>query len=134
MTGGRARRLGLTVLALVFAIGLLAAPPAASEVRAATPDLTIVSNATYQVRPGDRLVRVTAMTTSKNTLRDTATRRYFFDTAFLAVLPGTFLGSTAAAAPPCGPRAGTATTRCCGSTSGSGCSAARPPNTVSRLT
>ena len=89
MTGGRARRLGLTVLALIFAIGLLAAPPAASEVRAATPDLTIVSNATYQVRPGDRLVRVTVDMTLKNNLRDTATRRYFFDTAFLAVLPGT---------------------------------------------
>jgi len=94
MTGGRARRLGLAVLALVFAIGLLAAPPAASEVRAATPDLTIVSNATYQVRPGDRLVRVTVDMTLKNTLRDTATRR------------------------------------CCGSTSESGCSAARPPNTA----
>ena len=89
MTGGRARRLGLTVLALIFAIGLLAAPPAASEVRAATPDLTIVSNATYQVRPGDRLVRVTVDMTLKNNLRDTARRRYFFDTAFLAVLPGT---------------------------------------------
>ena len=89
MIGGRTRRLGLTVLALVFAVGLVAAPPAASEVRAATPDLTIVSDATYQVRPGDRLVRVTVDMTLKNHLRDTAARRYFFDTAYLAVLPGT---------------------------------------------
>jgi hypothetical protein len=83
------RRLSPVFLALVFAIGALAAPPAASEVRAATPDLTIVSNANYQVRPDDRLVRVTVDMTMRNNLRDTATRRYYFDTAFLAVLPGT---------------------------------------------
>ena len=83
------RRLAPVFLALVFAIGLAAAPQAASDVRAATPDLTIVSNATYQVRPGDRLVRVTVDMTLHNNLRDSATRRYYFDTAFLAVLPGT---------------------------------------------
>ena len=87
MTG--LRRFGPLFLALVFAIGLAAAPQAASDVRAATPDLTIVTNATYQVRPGDRLVRVTVDLNLRNRLRDTATRRYYFDTAFLAVLPGT---------------------------------------------
>ena len=87
MTG--IRRLSPLLLALVFAIGLAAAPPAAQDVRAATPDLTIVSNASYQVRPGDRLVRVTVDLNLRNNLRDTSTRRYYFDTAFLAVLPGT---------------------------------------------
>ena len=87
MTG--LRRLSPIFLALVFAVGLAAAPPAASDVRAATPDLTIVSNATYQVRPGDRLVRVTVDMTLRNNMRDTSTRRFYFDTAFLAVLPGT---------------------------------------------
>ena len=83
------RRLSPLFLALVFAIGLAAAPQAAQDVRAATPDLTIVGNANYQVRPGDRLVRVTVDLNLRNNLRDTATRRYYFDTAFLAVLPGT---------------------------------------------
>jgi hypothetical protein len=83
------RRVGPVFLALVFAIGLVASPPAASDVRAATPDLTIVSDATYQVRPDDRLVRVTVDMKLRNNLRDTSTRRYYFDTAFLAVLPGT---------------------------------------------
>jgi hypothetical protein len=83
------RRLSPLFLALVFAIGLAAAPSAAQDVRAATPDLTIVGNASYQVRPGDRLVRVTVDLNLRNNLRDTATRRYYFDTAFLAVLPGT---------------------------------------------
>ena len=87
MTGYR--RFAPLLLALVFAIGLAAAPPAAQDVRAATPDLTIVSNASYQVRPGDRLVRVTVDLNLRNNLRDTAVRRYYFDTAFLAVLPGT---------------------------------------------
>jgi hypothetical protein len=87
MTGPR--RFAPLFLALVFAIGLAAAPPAAQDVRAATPDLTIVTNASYQVRPSDRLVRVTVDLNLRNNLRDTATRRYYFDTAFLAVLPGT---------------------------------------------
>ena len=87
MTGYR--RFAPLLLALVFAIGLAAAPPAAQDVRAATPDLTIVSNASYQVRPGDRLVRVTVELNLRNNLRDSATRRFYFDTAFLAVLPGT---------------------------------------------
>jgi hypothetical protein len=93
MTGVRSttrlRRFGPLFLALVFAIGLVAAPQAAQDVHAATPDLTIVTNASYQVRPGDRLVRVTVDLNLRNNLRDTATRRYYFDTAFLAVLPGT---------------------------------------------
>jgi hypothetical protein len=83
------RRVGPVVLALVFAIGLVASPPVASDVRAATPDLTIVTDATYNVRPDDRVVRVTVDMRLRNNLRDTATRRYYFDTAFLAVLPGT---------------------------------------------
>ena len=114
MSGGRTRRLGMAVLALVVAVGLLAAPPSASEVRAATPDLTIVSNATYQVRPGDRLVRVTVDMTLKNHLRDTAARRYFFDTAstWPCCREPPASGSTAAAAPRFEPRAGTTTTRC----------------------
>jgi hypothetical protein len=84
------RRRGLPVLlAIVFAIGLLGTPPAVQEVRAALPDLTIVTSARYDVQPDERRVRVTVDMTLRNRLRDTATRRFFFDSAFLAVLPGT---------------------------------------------
>ncbi len=81
------------LVALAVAIGLLGAPigrvgPVGPlEVRAATPDLTIVSNATYDVQPDDRRVRVTIDLTLVNHLKDTKTKRFYFDEAFLAVLP-----------------------------------------------
>ena len=83
------RRTGQLLLAAIVALGVLAAPPAVHEVRAATPDLTIVSTARYDVEPDDRRIHVTVDLTLHNRLKDTATRRFFFDTAFLAVLPGT---------------------------------------------
>ena len=45
------RRLGILLLAVVAATGLLATPAGTTEVRAATPDLTIVGNARYDVQP-----------------------------------------------------------------------------------
>ncbi len=87
MTG---RRLPTLLLALVAAVGLLGIPvgPAAPvEVRAATPDLTIVSTARYDVQPDKRRVRVTVDLTLHNRLKDTTTKRYYFDHAFLDVLP-----------------------------------------------
>ena len=60
-----------------------------AEVRAATPDLTIVSDARYDVQPTKHRVRVTLTLTLTNRLRDTVTKRYYFDRAFLAVLPDT---------------------------------------------
>jgi hypothetical protein len=86
------RRLAPLGLALVAALGLLgtpAGPAAPSEVRAATPDLTIVSAARYEVQPSRRRIHITLDLTITNRLRDTKTTRYFFDEAFLAVLPGT---------------------------------------------
>ena len=52
-TSGPAREpsLSLLLLALVAATGLLATPAGSAEVRAATPDLTIVGNARYDVQP-----------------------------------------------------------------------------------
>ncbi len=77
--------------ALVVAVGLLATPGSAAipEVRAATPDLTIVSDARYDVQPTHHRVRVTLALTLTNRLKDTTTTRYYFDKAFLSVLPGT---------------------------------------------
>ena len=82
------RRLGILLLAVVAATGLLATPAGTSEVRAATPDLTIVGNARYVVQPDAQRVRVTVDLVLTNHLRDTATKRYYFDRAFLAVMPG----------------------------------------------
>jgi len=82
-------RLGGLGLALALAGGLLAIPATAPVARAATPDLTIVSDATYTVQPEQHRVRVNATLVLTNHLKDTVTKRYFFDRAFLAILPGT---------------------------------------------
>jgi hypothetical protein len=82
----------LPALALVAALGLVVAPASPvgpREVLAARPDLTITSTARYDVQPDDRRVRVTLDLTLTNHLKDTTTKRYYFDEAFLAVLPGT---------------------------------------------
>ena len=83
------RRIGSLGLAIALASGLLAAPASAPEVRAAAPDLTIVSAARYDVQPGQQRVRVSLDLVLTNHLKDTVTRRYYFDRAFLAVLPDT---------------------------------------------
>ena len=92
MTTSASRGLRLGLIAVVAALGLSIAPAGPSaplEVRAAAPDLTITSSARYDVQPDDRRVRVTVDLTLTNHLKDTKTKRYFFDEAFLAVLPGT---------------------------------------------
>jgi hypothetical protein len=83
------RHLATVLLAIVAATGLLATPPAATAVRAATPDLTIVTAARYDVQPERHRVRVTIDMTLTNHLTDTTTKRYYFDRADLSVLPGT---------------------------------------------
>lgn len=85
---GRFRQVGPLVLALAFATGLLGAPAAVSSARAAAPDLTITSDARYDVQPAQKRVRVTVALQLTNHLKDTATKRFYFDQTFLAVLPG----------------------------------------------
>ncbi len=77
------------ILALALASGLLAVPATTAPVRAAAPDLTISSDARYDVQPAQRRIRITLDLLLANHLRDTVTRRYYFDRAFLAVLPNT---------------------------------------------
>jgi hypothetical protein len=72
----------------VAVAAVAAALSAPADVVAARPDLTIVAAARYDVQPRQQRVRITADLTITNHKRDTATRRYFFDHAFLAVLPG----------------------------------------------
>ncbi|MEW5991378.1 MAG: hypothetical protein AB1736_08560 [Chloroflexota bacterium] len=80
----------LVVAAVLAATSITAWPAAApAEVRAATPSLTLVTATTYEVRPDEGRVAVTVRITATNTLKDTLTRRYFFDQGFLSVQPGT---------------------------------------------
>jgi len=82
----RLRRSALLGVALL--IGLIPALAPVS-VAAARPDLTLVGAATYDVRPDAGRVAVSVRLTATNHLRDTSSRRYFFRTAFLSVLPET---------------------------------------------
>jgi hypothetical protein len=80
------RRSALLLTALLLGLVPALAP---APVAAARPDLTLVGAATYVVLPEAGKVAVSVRLTATNHLRDTATRRYFFRTAFLSVLPGT---------------------------------------------
>lgn len=82
------RRLAALVFAVVAATGLLAGPAGATDVRAAAPGLTIVTAARYDVQPANHRVHVTVDLTLTNRLRDTSTKRFYFDRAFLSVQPG----------------------------------------------
>ena len=89
MPARTARAAGIAVvIALAFALGLVPAL-APAPVAAASPNLTIVSAATYDVRPDEGRVVVSVRLTASNHLKNTATKRYFFRTATLTVLPGT---------------------------------------------
>jgi hypothetical protein len=75
-------------IAVALLLGLVPAL-APAPVAAATPNLTIVGETTYDVQPDANRVRVTVDLRATNHLRNTATKRFFFRTAILTVLPGT---------------------------------------------
>ena len=83
------RRSALLVIAVVAAVGLSMVPTEAPDVRAAAPGLTIVSTARYDVQPEAHRVHVTLNLQLTNRLRDSKTQRFYFDRAFLSVLPAT---------------------------------------------
>lgn len=90
----RPRRL----LPVLFAASLLAivGPP---SVRAAPPDLQVVSDATYEVRPADRVVHVTVRGTATSYKADTNGGRYYFPAMRLVIFAGaTGLTATASGA------------------------------------
>ncbi len=74
-------------LAMVLVLGVVPAL-APATVAAATPNLTIVGAATYDVLPEAGRVKVAVDLTATNRLRNTSTKRFFFRTAVLTVLPG----------------------------------------------
>jgi hypothetical protein len=76
------------LLAAVFAVAaVLAGPPPTAL--AATPDLTLVTSARYEVVPEEGRVAITVDMTATNRLQDTVTRQFYFDRAYVAVMPGT---------------------------------------------
>lgn len=106
----RASRAAL-VAALALLVGSLGFGIGPSPIRAATPDLTLVSDTTYDVLPDAGAIHITSVVTATNRLHDTVTKRFFFRTAYLAVLPGTsgFKVSAAGLAPTVSVAARTAT-------------------------
>jgi hypothetical protein len=88
----RVLRVAAAALVLATAGGL--AGPAGGivqvdRVRAAATDLTLVTDAVYTVKPGDREVGIAVSITATNHTRETRTRRTYFNRAYLAVQAGT---------------------------------------------
>ena len=83
------RRGVLGLAALLVALSALIAPASAPSVLAATPDLTLISDTRYDVDPERGRIHVTVALSATNHLKDTKTRLYYFDSASLAVQPGT---------------------------------------------
>jgi len=75
----------LSMALVAPAVGLM--PPAPA--RAAATDLTLVTDAIYTVDPEHDRARISMSIVARNHLRETKTKRYYFDHAFLAVPPGT---------------------------------------------
>ena len=87
----RSGRVGRVVAAAILALSAIGLGPARAPlvVTAAAPSLTLVTATTYEVRPEEGKVAATVRITATNHLKDTVTRRYFFDQGYLSVLPGT---------------------------------------------
>lgn len=60
-----------------------------APVRAAVPDLTLVTEARYVVQPEKARVHIVVDIVATNRRRDTTTKRFYYESANLAVLPGT---------------------------------------------
>jgi hypothetical protein len=86
---GVGRGLGLLLVAFVAATALVLAPSGADTALGASTKLTLLTDSRYDVQPGRHRVHVTVDITATNHTSETRIRRYFFDHANLAVLPGT---------------------------------------------
>jgi hypothetical protein len=81
-----------TAILIASAVGVtapLAGVMPVTDARAATGDLSLVTDATYTVNPKTHRVNVVVGITARNHTTETKTRKYYFDHAFLAVPPGT---------------------------------------------
>ena len=92
----RRRILPAAALAGLLWLTVAGAPGTAAAV---APDLRIVSDTTYQVRPSDRLVHVVVDARATSFKADTATQRYFYSSAVVVVIAGaTNIAASAAGA------------------------------------
>ncbi len=73
---------------LAVAAILLATVPFAGPVQAATPDLTLVTSATYLVQPAQSRIQVVLDVTAASHKAETKTSMYYFDHAMLLVQAG----------------------------------------------
>jgi hypothetical protein len=90
VTAGRIRAATTSLLAtlVLTTLALIPGVVAPDTVVAAEPGLTVVTDATYTVRPEEGDVQVAVAMTARNRTSETRTRRFFFDHTFLAVQPG----------------------------------------------
>jgi hypothetical protein len=88
---------GLALAALVALTALGVATPA--PVRAAAPELQVVSEATYEVRPAERVVHVSVDGSATSLAPDSGGNVYYFDAMRLVIFGGvTHLSATASGA------------------------------------
>jgi hypothetical protein len=85
-----ARALRLLVAFVIAVSGSILGPASSpAPVRAAMPALILVTATTYEVLPDEGRVAVTVRIAATNRLKDTVTKRYYYEEGLLAVLPGT---------------------------------------------
>lgn len=72
----------------ILIAGLVVLAPAPAPARAAEDGLRIVTDATYEVRPADRVVHVTISAAATNTTPDDAQGRTYFTGITFAIQPG----------------------------------------------
>ena len=84
-----ARSLARLAVAVLLVAGGWLGGAGARPVDAAAPALTLVASARYDVQPSRHRVRITVSIAATNHRTDTVIRRFWFDHANLAVLPGT---------------------------------------------
>lgn len=88
------RRMAALAIASGLALATLGAPALAPVLQpatasAATPGLTVAGATTYDAVPAQGKVTVSSVLTVTNHLKDTVTKRLYFRTAIVTVLPGT---------------------------------------------
>lgn len=95
----RPRTRPLRLLPLALAIPMLAGIVGAPPVLAAPPDLRVVTDATYEVRPADGVVHVSARGTATSYAADSNGNRYYFPSMRLVIFAGaTGISATASGA------------------------------------
>ncbi len=85
---GRSLLVALAVALVLGALAPVMGPAGPAAARGAATDLTLVTDAVYTVRPEAGRVGVTVAIVARNHTKETRTRKFWFDHAFLAVQPG----------------------------------------------